>query len=117
MRALGEVTLSDERPVRTPEQQDAADRAMALLREEIERMTAQRADLEVERAQGAPVRASARLAGMAARLEGASRFALRMGLVSPNEAREIWHEAAQAGLHDRPSAGRADDDDVRGGHE
>ena len=117
VRELGEVTLSAERPQRTQEEQDLADRALAFLREEVERMAAQRADFAGERERGAPAKSSPRLDAMAARLEGASRFALRLGLVSPNEAREIWHEAAQAGLHDRPSVGRAEDDEVRGGGE
>ncbi|HVF05900.1 MAG TPA: hypothetical protein VNA20_13745 [Frankiaceae bacterium] len=116
-RELGEVTLSAERPQRAPEQQELADRALALLREEIARMRAQREEFAAERGRGAPAKASPRLDAMAARLEGASRFALRMGLVTPNEAREIWHEAAQAGLHDRPSTGRAGADEVRGGAE
>jgi hypothetical protein len=116
-RELGEVTLSGERPERTPEQQALAEQALGLLREEVERMAALRAEFATERERGAPARPSPRLDGMAARLEGACRFALRMGLVSPNEAREIWAEAARAGLHDRPSTGRADSDDVRGGRE
>jgi hypothetical protein len=115
MRELGVVTLSDERPVRTPEQQALAEQAMTLLREEVARMAALRAELATERAHGAPATPKPRLDAMAARLEGACRLALRMGLVTPNEAREIWHEAAQAGLHDRPHPGA--DDDVRGGHE
>jgi hypothetical protein len=117
VRELGEVTLSGERPERGPEQQELADQALALLREEVSRLAAQRADFAEERGRGAPAKASPRLDAMAARLEGASRFALRMGLVTPDEARQIWHEAAQAGLHDRPSTGRAEDDEVRGGHE
>lgn len=117
MRELGVVTLSDERPARTPEQQALNDQAMTLLREEVARLTALRAEFETEREHGAPAAPKPRLDAMAARLEGACRFALRMGLVTPNEAREIFHEAALAGLHDRPSPGRADDDEVRGGHE
>ena len=117
VRELGQVTLSHERPDRTPEQQALADRAMELLREEVTRLAALRTEFAAERERGAPAKASPRLDAMAARLEGACRFALRMGLVTPNEAREVWHEAAQAGLHDRPSTGRADDDEVRGGHE
>ena len=116
-RLLGEVTVSGDRPDRTPEQQDLADRAIALLREEIERMAAQRADFADEKQRGAPAKPSPRLDAMAARLEGASRMALRLGLVTPAEARQVWHEAAQAGLHDRPSTGRADEDEVRGGSE
>lgn len=116
-RLLGEVTMSGERPDRTADQQDLADRAVALLREEIERMAAQRAEFAVEKARGAPAKESPRLDAMAARLEGASRFALRLGLLTPAEARTVWHEAAQAGLHDRPSTGRAGEDEIRGGSE
>ncbi|HEX8003936.1 MAG TPA: hypothetical protein VF519_14710 [Mycobacteriales bacterium] len=116
-RLLGEVVVTGERPDRTPEQQALADRAVALLREEIERMAGQRADFAEETRRGAPAKASPRLDAMAARLEGASRFALRLGLLTPAEARQVWHEAAQAGLHDRPSTGRAGEDEVRGGSE
>jgi hypothetical protein len=116
-RELGEVTLDASHPERTPEQQALADAAVALLREEIERMAALREELLAEKERGAPARPSPRLDMMAARLEGASRFALRLGLVTPAEARQVWHEAALAGLHDRPSTGRAEDDDVRGGRE
>ena len=105
MRELGVVTLSDERPERTPEQQALAEQGMTLLREEVARLAALRAEFATEREHGAPAAAAPRLDAMAARLEGACRFALRMGLVTPNEAREIWHEAAQAGLHDRPRGG------------
>jgi hypothetical protein len=115
LRRLGEVTLSDERPDRTPEEQAATDRALTLLREEVERMTALRAELATEVGRGAPAEPTRRLDAMAARLEGASRFALRMGLVTPAEAREVWAEAARAGVHDRPSAGRPGESDVRGG--
>lgn len=100
-RVLGHVGLGGETPDRTPDQQALADRAIALLREEVERMAAQRADLAEEKQRGAPAKESPRLDAMAARLEGASRFALRLGLVTPAEARQVWHEAAQHGLHDR----------------
>jgi hypothetical protein len=117
VRELGVVTLSDERPLRTPEDADRADRALALLREEIDRMAVMRAEFATERAHGAPAAPAPRLDAMAARVEGACRFALRLGLIAPSEAREVWHEAALAGLHDRPSTGRAGEDDVRGGGE
>jgi hypothetical protein len=119
LRRLGEVTLSDERPDRTPDEQAATDRALTLLREEVARMTALRAELATEVGRGAPAEPTRRLDAMAARLEGASRFALRMGLVTPAEAREVWAEAARSGVHDRPSPGAKDDvaDDVRGGDE
>ena len=104
-RELGVVTLSDEVPDRTAEEQARADAAMALLREEVARIAAMRADFAGERDRGAPATPAPRLDALAARLEGACRFALRMGLVTPNEARLVWHEAAQAGLHDRPRGG------------
>jgi hypothetical protein len=97
-RELGVVTLGGEPPSRTPDEQALADRALTLLREEVARLAALRAEYAVERARGAP---SGPPDDGAARLEGACRFALRMGLVSPVEAREVFHEAAQAGLHER----------------
>jgi hypothetical protein len=117
LRTMGEVTLSAERPDRSPDDQARTDAALALLREEVARLAEMKAEFATEKDRGAPAKSSPRLDAMAARLEGACRFALRMGLVTPNEAREIWHEAAQAGLHDRPSVGRPGEDDVRGGAE
>ncbi len=89
VRELGEVRLADDRPERTPEEQATADRALELLREEVSRMAALRAEFATEQGRGAPAKASPRLDGMAARLEGASRFALRLGLITPGEAREV----------------------------
>lgn len=102
-RELGVVTLSDEKPARSPEEQQAAERALTLLREEVERLAALRAELATEGAHGAPSGTS--LDVLRARLEGASRFALRMGLVTPAEARQVWHEAGQQGLHDTERGG------------
>jgi hypothetical protein len=98
MRQLGVVTLSDERPERTGEEQERADRTLALLREEIERERLLRDELADERGRGGHP-ATARADAVSARLEGACRLALRLGLVTPDEARGIWHEAAQAGIH------------------
>jgi uncharacterized small protein (DUF1192 family) len=97
-RVLGTVSLDDERPARTPEQQALADKALALLREEVERIALLRAEFAAEQARGAPAVAPPRHEGAVARLEGASRMALRLGLVTPGEARTVWAEAARAGL-------------------
>jgi hypothetical protein len=97
-RVLGTVTLDDGHPARTPEQQALADKALALLREEVERIALLKAEFAAEKARGAPAPPSARVEGAVARLEGASRMALRLGLVTPGEVRTVWAEAAKAGL-------------------
>jgi hypothetical protein len=96
-RVLGTVTLDDEHPARTPEQQVLADKALAVLREEVERIALLRAEFAAEKERGAPA-TSPRHEAAVARLEGASRMALRLGLVTPGEARTVWAEAARAGL-------------------
>jgi len=97
-RELGVVTLSDERPERTPEELALADRALEVLREEVARLAAMRAEHEQELKLGAP---SAGPQDGATRLEGACRFALRMGLITPAEARQVFHEAGRLGLRER----------------
>lgn len=97
MRTLGTVTVTDARPDRTAEEQERADRTLAALREEIAREKVMREELAAEQTRGGT--ASPRAAIVQARLEGACRLALRLGLIGPDEARTIWHEAAQAGIH------------------
>jgi hypothetical protein len=106
VRELGQVVPSGERPDRTPEAAEQADRAVQLLREEIALLERMRGEFATEKANGAPAASSPRLDAMAARLEGMSRFALQMGLITPAEARDVWTEARRAGLHDRPATGR-----------
>ncbi len=100
VRQLGVVPL--ETPLAPASEIDPAlrDLARSLLREEVDRMGQARAVHAAEQAQGAPARASGRLDAMAASLEGATRFALRVGLLSPGEAREIWTAARAAGVHE-----------------
>ncbi|HVE99066.1 MAG TPA: hypothetical protein VNA12_07790 [Mycobacteriales bacterium] len=100
VRELGVVSLDTPDPGSAGPGGDLGERACALLRDEVERMAAARREWSAERAQGAPSRASARLDAQAASLEGATRFALRLGLVSPGQAREIWAAARSAGVHD-----------------
>jgi hypothetical protein len=102
-RELGEVTPTGERPERDEAAQQLADRALAVLREEIGLLERMRAEFAAEKSYGAPAAPSPRLDAMAARLEGMSRFALQMGLITPGEAREIWTEARRSGLHARPA--------------
>ena len=100
-RELGVVTMSGERPPRTPDEQALTDRAMTVLREEVDRLAELRAEYATERAHGAPGGRVGAIDDAATRLEGMCRFALRMGLVSPNEAREIFSEAGKRGLVER----------------
>jgi len=106
VRELGEVASSADRPERDQAEQQLADRALAVLREEIGLLERLRAEFATEKAYGAPAAPSPRLDAMAARLEGMSRFALQMGLITPAEARGIWTEARRSGLHDRPAQGQ-----------
>ena len=96
-RELGRVSLATGSPERTVTDEALAGRARDLLREEIDRLGRERAQLAAERAQGAPAAGSSRLDATAASIEGAMRLALRLGLVSPGEAREIWAAARAAG--------------------
>ena len=90
-RELGVVTMSGERPVRvTAVEQALASKALAVLREEVAHIAAQRAEAAAESERGAP---SAPPDDGASRLEGMARFALRMGLVTPAEVREVFVEA------------------------
>ena len=100
VRVLGEVDLETGSPARGVADEELAARARELLREEIARVARMREQLGVEEAAGAPGRAAERLAGMTATVEGATRFAMRLGLLSPGEARVIWAEARAAGLRD-----------------
>jgi len=106
VRQLGEVTPSGDRPQRDPAAQQLADRALAALREEVGLLERMRAEFATEKAYGAPAAPSPRLDAMAARLEGMSRFALQLGLITPAEARDVWTEARRSGLHDRPAQGQ-----------
>lgn len=106
-RQLGEVAVGGDIPDRAPAAQKLADRAMSVLRDEVELLTRVRAEFAAEKQHGAPAASSPRLDAMAARLEGMARLALLLELIAPAEARAIWTEARRSGLHDRPASGRA----------
>jgi hypothetical protein len=106
VRELGVVGGAGATPERDPAGAELAERALDVLREEVERMSRLREQLEEEKRAGAPARTTARLDALAANIEGACRLALRIGILTPGEARAVWTEARAAGLHDRPSTGR-----------
>lgn len=106
VRELGVVSGPGAAPDRDPAAAALAERALEAIRDEIERMSRLRAQLEEEKRAGAPARTAARLDALAANIEGACRLALRIGILTPAEARGVWTDARAAGLHDRPSTGR-----------
>ena len=97
-RELGRVSLATGSPARAETDEALAGRARRLLVEEIERLAAARGQFALEQRGGAPARSSTRLDAMVASIEGATRFALRLGVVSPGEARQIWADARAAGI-------------------
>jgi len=106
VRELGVVSGASAAPDRDPAAAALAERALQAIGEEIERMSRLREQLAEEKRAGAPARTSARLDALAANIEGACRLALRIGILTPGEARSVWTDARAAGLHDRPSTGR-----------
>ncbi|MEP7055506.1 MAG: hypothetical protein ABI912_09690 [Actinomycetota bacterium] len=106
-RNLGAVEAGGAVPERSEPAQQLADRAMQVLRDEVALLTRLRAEFAEEKKHGAPASSSSRLDAMAARLEGMTRLALLLELIAPAEARAIWTEARQSGLHDRSSSEHA----------
>ena len=92
-RELGVVGPETASTARAVVDEVLAARARELLREEVAALVRVREQLAAEEAGGA-TGSGRRSAALAASLEGASRFALRIGLVSPAEARAIWTELA-----------------------
>jgi hypothetical protein len=88
--------------------------AVEALRAEFERVFALKASLQDE-AQ-APVSptgrrttadAEAKLRTLVASMEGASRFAIRLGLLDPGQVRAIWSEAIGRGLYEGWDGGQS----------
>lgn len=104
-RALGGVDAG------TPVTASAAAEA---LRTEFERAFALKESLRGE--QGAPVSptgrrttagAEAKLRTLVASVEGASRLAIRLGLLDPGQVRALWSEAIARGLYDGWDGGQS----------
>src|SRR5919201_4206168 len=88
--------------------------AAEALRAEFERAFALKASLRDEAE--APVSptgrrttadAEAKLRTLVASVEGASRFAIRLGLLDPGQVRALWSEAMARGLYDGWDAGQS----------
>jgi hypothetical protein len=88
--------------------------AAEALRAEFERVFALKTSLRGEQAE--PVSptgrrttagAEAKLRTLVASVEGASRFAIRLGLLDPGQVRALWAEAIGRGLYDGWDAGQS----------
>jgi hypothetical protein len=101
VRELGAVPAAGVIPERDEQHAQLAARTIELLRDELALVSRVRAEFANEKEHGAPASSSLRLEAMAARLEGMTRLALLLQLISPAEARAIWTEARQAGVRDR----------------
>jgi hypothetical protein len=81
-------------------------RAREVLRAEFEHALMMKEKMGAEAAIGGKekgrdaMRASERLRGLVASLEGMSKFALKMGLLTPAETRELFADAMKKGLHE-----------------
>lgn len=104
-RALGGV----DQGTAVPEQE-----AAEALRAEFERVFALKASLRGEA--GAPVSptgrrttadSEAKLRTLVASVEGASRFAIRLGLLDPGQVRALWSDAIRRGLYDGWDGGQS----------
>jgi hypothetical protein len=104
-RALGGVDQGDAPPTGA---------AVDALREEFERVLALKGSLRGEAETGVSptgrrttASAEAKLRTLVASVEGASRFAIKLGLLSPAQVRALWAEAMAAGLFDGWDAGQS----------
>jgi hypothetical protein len=88
--------------------------AAEALRAEFERVLALKASLRGEAAASVSptgrrttADAEAKLRTLVASVEGASRFAIRLGLLDPGQVRAIWAEAIAKGLYDGWDGGQS----------
>ncbi len=104
-RALGGVDQGSRPP---------AGEAVAVLREEFDRVLALKGSLRGEADAGVSptgrrttAQDEAKLRTLVASVEGASRFAIKLGLLTPAQVRALWSEAMGKGLFDGWDAGQS----------
>ncbi len=104
LRTLGDVVPG--RPAVKPAGTALAKKARVLLQQEFDRALQMKEKLSAERAVGGKEKgrdvkgADDKLRGVIAALEGANRFALKLGVITPAESREMYSAAMKKGLHD-----------------
>ena len=105
-RALGGVDEGDKAP--------DGDAAVAALREEFDRVLALKGSLRGEAEAGVSPTGrrttasdEAKLRTLVASVEGASRFAIELGLLTPGQVRALWAEAMAKGIFDGWDGGQS----------
>jgi hypothetical protein len=106
LRTLGDVEPGARKPKkRSSEQEALATKALAILQQEFDNALALKEKLAAEAKIGGAekgresLRQPEKLRSLVASLEGMSRFALEMGLITPAEGRELYAAAMKRGLY------------------
>lgn len=107
LRELGRPSAG---PVKAPKRagggRDLAERAKGVLDEEFRKALELKGKLAAEAAVGgkekgrAATRQAEKLRSLVASLEGMSRFAIAMGILTPAENRALWQDAISKGLYE-----------------
>src|SRR5688572_9583043 len=106
LRTLGPSRpAKTQRPKRTPEEKQLAEKAKLALRAEFTRALELKQKLSDESAASADAKGrdageSEKLRSIVASLEGMSRFAITMNMLTPAENRAIWSEFIKQGLYE-----------------
>ena len=107
LRTLADVEPArDPSPPRTGSSKKAAAHAIEVLQAEFDHVLMMKEKLAAEASIGAKekgresARQGEKLRGLIASLEGMSRFALKMKLITPAESRELYAQAMKKGLYD-----------------
>ncbi|MCA1833325.1 MAG: hypothetical protein ABR548_03985 [Actinomycetota bacterium] len=106
LRTLGAPAApKTKKPRRTPEEKALAAKAVETLRSEFARALALKQKLSGEQNASADLKGrdageAEKLRSIVASLEGMSRFAIAMGMLTPQENRAIWAEHIKLGLYE-----------------
>lgn len=106
LRSLGSTQKpKSKRIVRDAEEKALADKARKVLRAEFKKALELKRKLSAEQAASAEVKGrdageAEKLRSIVASLEGMSRFAIAMGILTPQENRAVWAGAIKQGLYE-----------------
>ena len=106
LRTIGDDQREQDAAAPAPASEEDQTRALELLKAEFARAFEMKEKLKAEAAIGGKEkdrdakRMSERHRGIIASLEGMSRFALKMGLITPAQNRELFADAMKRGLYE-----------------